>query len=199
VSRPQKKDPQIDGRARRSVRSREAMVSALFELVGEGIPRPTAQQVAERAGVGIRSVFRHFEDMDSLFAEIDNRLRQEVVPLIMVEPPAGGAETRARALVAQRAALFERVAPYKRAAMSQYSRMGFVQQAHQGLVKMLRADLHRWLPELDAVAGDLADAIELVTSFEAWDRLRNDQRLSVERARHVMERSVLALTRSPRA
>jgi AcrR family transcriptional regulator len=199
VPRPQKKDPASDGRAQRSVRSREAMVTALFELIGEGIARPTAQQVAERAGVAIRSVFRHFEDMDTLFAEIDTRLRQELAPLIVAEPPAGGTETRARALVARRAALFERVAPYKRAAMSQYSRMRFVQQAHQGLVKTLRADLHRWLPELDAAQGELADAIELVTSFEAWDRLRNDQRLSVERARATMERSVLALTRGLRA
>ena len=175
------------------------MVDALFELIGEGTARPTAQQVAERAGVGIRSVFRHFEDMDTLFSEVDNRLRQEVLPLIAMEPPAGGTETRARALVTRRAALFERVAPYKRAANFQYSRSRFVQQAHQQLVQLLRADLRRWLPELDAVASDLADALELVTSFEAWDRLRSDQRLSMERARDAMERSVLALTRGLRA
>jgi len=68
-----------------------------------------------------------------------------------------------------------------------------VQQAHQGLVKTLRADLHRWLPELDAAQGELADAIELVTSFEAWDRLRNDQRRAaaeVHDAEHGTDRLV---------
>ena len=49
--------PSSDGRLRRGERSREAIVAALFELVGEGVLQPTAQQVAERAGVGIRSVF----------------------------------------------------------------------------------------------------------------------------------------------
>jgi AcrR family transcriptional regulator len=57
------------------------MVQALIDLVGEGVLQPTAQQVAARAKVGIRTVFRHFSDMDSLFAEIDERVRAQALPL----------------------------------------------------------------------------------------------------------------------
>lgn len=188
----------MDGRALRSERSREAIVGGLFELIGEGVLKPTAQEIAARAGVGIRSVFRHFEDMDTLFAQVDARLRTELIPLLVVSPPSGGIETRARALVIQRAAVFERVGPYRRSANVNRHRARFVQMAHQGMVRELRADLRRWLPELDDAPSDVADAVELATSFEAWDRLRSDQRLGVERARAAVERTVLALVRGLR-
>jgi len=38
---------------------------------------PTAQEIAQRAEVGIRSFFRHFVDMDSLFDTVDQQMRQE--------------------------------------------------------------------------------------------------------------------------
>ena len=44
-----------------------------------------------------------------------------------------------------------------------------------------------------AEAEDLVEALDQATSFEAWDRLRNDQRLGRPRARAVMERTVRAL------
>ena len=63
-----------DGRVRRGERSRDQIVGALLELVQEGFLRPAAEQVARRARVGTRTVFRHFEDMDSLNPEINQRL-----------------------------------------------------------------------------------------------------------------------------
>jgi AcrR family transcriptional regulator len=181
-----------DGRLRRGERSREAIVAALFELVGEGVLQPTAQQVAERAGVGIRSVFRHFDDMDSLFATMDARLRDDAWPILR-EAPEGSLRERARALVQRRARLFERVAPYKRSANVQRWRSDFLRSRHAHLVRELRADLLRSLPELSEAPAETIDAIDLITSFEAWDRLRADQRLSRERAEATLERAVLAL------
>ncbi|PNB35794.1 TetR family transcriptional regulator, partial [Pseudomonas sp. FW305-130] len=36
----------------------------MLDLVGKGDIAPSAARVAETAGVGLRSVFRHFADMD---------------------------------------------------------------------------------------------------------------------------------------
>ena len=182
-----------DGRQRRSERSREAIVQALFELVGEGILQPTAQQVAETAGVGIRSVFRHFAHMDSLFAEMDARLQAEALPLLRGDPPAAGVEKRARALALRRIAFFEKIAPFKRAGTIQRWRSEFLRGQHGVLVRALRADLLRWLPELRRAPADLVEAFDLALSFEAWDRLRTDQRLGRDRARDALLRTVLAL------
>jgi hypothetical protein len=60
-------------------------------------------------------------------------------------------------------------------------------------VRELRSDLRRWLPELEQAQGAVADALELLTSFEARDRLRGEQRLTAPRAHEALERSVLAL------
>lgn len=183
----------MDGRLRRGERSRGAIVSALFELVGEGVLQPTAQQVAERAGVGIRSVFRHFDDMDGLFATMDARLREDALPILREDASKGALRERAKALVDRRVRLFERIAPYKRSANVQRWRSKFLSGRHALLVRELRAALLRALPELSGAPREWVEALDVLLSFEAWDRLRTDQRLSRERAQAALERTVLAL------
>ena len=182
-----------DGRARRSQRSRSAIVDAVYALVGEGIVQPTAQQVAERAGVGLRSVFRHFSDMESLLAEVDQRVRAQALPLLETEPPRGSRTERARALMERRVRLFEQIAPYKRSGSVHRWRSEFVARNHAQLARTLRSDLLRALPELrDAPAG-VVEALDVTLSFESWDRMRTDQRLGRERASAALERTVFAL------
>ena len=138
--------PQTDGRLRRSERSREVIVEAMVELVGEGVLEPTAEQVAERAEVGLRSVFRHFSDMEGLYAAMDTRLEARVIPLLDAEPRTGPLAERVGRLVAQRAEVFEAIAPYKRAEILKRWRSEFLRSRHAGMVRRLRADLRRWLP-----------------------------------------------------
>jgi len=182
-----------DGRIRRSQRSGQAIVEALYDLIGEGILEPTAQQVAERARVGMRTVFRRFSDMESLFAEMDARLQAEALPLLMGGRPDGGLRARALALVRQRVVFFERIGPYKRAGNVKRWRSPFLRDRHARLVRILRAELERWLPELRGGPAAVADALELATSFEAWDRLRSEQGLSRGRAQAAVEQAMLAL------
>lgn len=182
-----------DGRLRRSQRSGQAIVDALLELVGDGVLEPTAQQVAERAKVGIRTVFRRFSDMESLFAEMDARLQAEALPLLLDGRPQGTLRERARALVRQRVVFFERIAPYKRSGNVKRWRSSFLRDRHALLVRTLRGELLRWLPELRRAPVAAVDALDLATSFEAWDRLRSEQSLARARAQAAVERTVLAL------
>jgi AcrR family transcriptional regulator len=187
--------PGADGRVQRGERNRGAIVEAMFELVGEGALQPTAEQVATRAGVGLRSVFRHFRDMESLYAALDGKLRREAEPIVGQGAARGGRAARAHALVQGRVRLFERIAPYKRSANLSRQRSPFLDAQHRSLVLALRDHLMRWLPELGKAPREVVDAIELATSFEAWDRLRGDQRLSAARSQAAVEASVTALLR----
>jgi hypothetical protein len=108
-------------------------------------------------------------------------------------PPRGPLADRARALVGRRARLLEEIAPYKRAGLLQRWRSRFVAEHHAELVRRLRADLLRALPELREAPDELVDALDVALSFETWDRLRVDQRLGRERAAAALERTVLAL------
>ena len=188
-----------DGRARRGERSRHRIVSALFDLIGGGALQPTAQQVADRAGVGIRSVFRHFSEMESLYAEMDARLEAEAVVLLQRDDRAGSLDDRVRALVRQRARLFERIAPYKRAGNLQRWRSPFLQGRHLHMQRRLRANLQEWLPELKGAPPGLVEALELAASFESWDRLRGDRQLNQKLVAAVIARTVGALLRDHRA
>lgn len=185
-----------DGRVRRGARNRQRIVQALYQLIGEGEIQPTAEQVAERAGVRVRTVFRHFDDMAGLIGELRNRLRAEVMPLIEAPVDEGDVATRARALVRARAAAFERMAPYRRSADVQRWRRPFLQAEHEETTRELRKQMLDVLPELRDAPAETQAAFELLVSFEAWDRLRVEQRLGVERARAAMECAALAVLAS---
>jgi AcrR family transcriptional regulator len=190
---PGASDPTADGRVRRAQRSGQAILEALLALVGEGTLEPTARQIAGRAGVGVRTVFRRMSDMESLFAEMDARLQAEAIPLLVGGRPTGSPGQRGHALVRQRVAFFERIAPYKRSGNLKRWRSPFLRARHAELVRALRADLLRWLPELRQAPAAVVDALDLATSFEAWDRLRTDQGLGCLRAHAAMEQVVSAL------
>jgi AcrR family transcriptional regulator len=188
-----------DGRTRRAARSRAAIEDALFALVGEGNAQPTMQEVATRAGVAMRSVFRHYSDSESLFAAIDTRVRMEALALLREPDLSARLPDRIAALARQRARIFEHIGPYKRAGDLQRGRSPYVRSQQAHLVDELRARLALWLPELAAAPAEVREAVELVLSFEAWDRLRRGQRLGVARATAVLEHTVATLLPSRRA
>ena len=182
-----------DGRVQRGERSRDAIVQALFELIAEGSLSPTAEAVAERASVGIRTVFRHFSDMESLFAALDERVTASARSITANGTPTGDVDQRAIELVERRASLYEMLAPFERSANLKRYRSPFLQDRHRRFIRELRKDLERWIPELSAAPDDVQQGLDCATSIEVWDRLRIEQRLSRKRAQEAMECTVLSL------
>ena len=72
-----------DGRALRTKKSRRAIIEATLGLYADGILVPTAQLVADRSGLGMRTVFRHFSEMEKLFVEGDKLLYERFSALNM--------------------------------------------------------------------------------------------------------------------
>lgn len=165
----------------------------MLELIGEGSLSPTAQQVAERADVGVRTVFRHFSDMEALFAAMNEKLTAEFSPLIVEKIQTGSFLERVDGLIDRRVAIFGKLAPYVRSSTLQRWRSAFLQEEHERTTRVLRRDLRRWLPELETIPSDVADALEMILSFEAWNRLRIEQRLGLRRTTGVIRLAVLAL------
>ncbi|MGQ0805351.1 MAG: TetR/AcrR family transcriptional regulator [Actinomycetota bacterium] len=184
-----------DGRVLRGARNREAIVDALLALYRAGVLRPTAQQVAERAGVAPRSVYHHFADMEGLVAEVSARQGREFGHLMEAPDVDGPLERRVDALVARRAELFEAVAPVRRAALLEAHRSPTVRRNLGALSRRLRAQLETlFAPELRGrTRAQMLDALDLLTSWEAWDRLRTQQGLDVTGARRVLATTVTTL------
>ena len=184
-------EPVTDGRRLRSADSRRRIVEAMMRLVEEGDLEPGAESVAERAGVGLRSVFRHFKDMESLRREMNAVVEARLWS--MVEKPLPGTTWRERleALMVRRSEVFETVMPYRRAANAQRHRSELIQAKSVELNRILRATLTGVLPA--GVDGDTFDALDLVMCAESWIRMRTDQGLDPDRARRVMAHAVRAL------
>jgi AcrR family transcriptional regulator len=183
-----------DGRMQRSERSREAIVQALIDLVGEGVLEPTAQQVAERAAVGVRTVFRHFSDMETLFAAMNDRLSERIRGFLVESDQGGPFETRLEGVIERRAKIFGIIEPYRRARDVHRWRSPFLQEQNDVMIKIFRRDLGLWLPEISTLDHDTAEALEVILSFETWDRLRSAQRLGTKRTQSVIRRMALAVT-----
>lgn len=188
---------QTDGRRRRSQQSRDRIVAAMMALVEEGQISPIAEQVAERAQVGLRSVFRHFNDMDSLFAEMAMRLARNyqsaLAPFVSTDWHGQLFEA-----VDRRIAIFETMLPFKRAADAHRHSSAAIQANHGEITQLLRARLRGMLPpelQNDAVAFE---ALDFLLSIDSWQRLRLEQKLSPEIARAVIERQIGSLVGAAR-
>lgn len=179
-----------DGRRERSVVSRGKIVAAMLDLCREGHIEPSADAVAARAGVARRTVFRHFDDMETLYAEMHKAMLARIE--VIFRKPVDGAtwQERLAALIARRIEFFEEIMPVKTAADTQRARSPFLQSEHARTTRLLR-DMLRFVVPAD-IAGDTPafEALDLALSFEAWRRLRHEQALSVEAATGVVKRIV---------
>lgn len=187
--------PAIDGRHRRSEESRRRIVAAGMELVLSGEYEPSAEAVAGRAGVGLRSVFRHFTDMESLLLEITSMVGGHLRALADRPIPGDDVRQRLDNLIDRRANVFEIIMPYRRASLVHRHRSAVLLNNTSELNCILRTNLMKILPQEIALNATLVDALDLALCCETWIRLRIDQGLSPVEARKVI--TLLAHTLLP--
>lgn len=182
--------PVADGRRQRSERSRKDIVAAMFKLVRAGEMNPSAAQVAAAAGVGLRTVFRHFDEMDSLYRELASLMETEVLPIVVSPFEASDWRGRLSELVARRAGIYERVMPLKVAAGVRRFQSPFLMDDHHRFLALEREGLTAVLPTSILAMPLLFAALETALGFEAWRRMRQDQGLSPDDAEQVMRFTV---------
>ena len=187
-----------DGRVARGQRTRRNVAEALIELLREGDPEPTARAVAGRAGVSLRLVFHHFAEMDDLYHYVAALvLRRQWAGMPRISGKVALA-TRLDRTVAHRAALYEDIAPVRRALMRRVATAPGVSDAIAASDGLLLEGLKgTFAPELAALPEGLRamylDALDTASSWESWDRLRTVSRQSVRGAKRVVIRTLQAL------
>jgi len=187
---PEPEQTSPDGRRRRAEASRERIVAAMIELVKEGQISPPAEAVAERAGVGLRTVFRLFNDMDGLYRVMQEIMLKRLAPLASVPVTGDTWRIQLRALIQRRARLFEEIMPIKVAGDAHRARSSFLQKEHVQFVRLQRDIAIALLPPEQLADPGLVEMIDLAMSFDSWRRLRLDQRLSADVAEDTMARLV---------
>ena len=172
-----------DGRRLRSERSRQAMINAALILIEEGNFTPTAKQISARAGVGIRSFFRQFEDMDQFFAAVDEHTVGSFWESFLHEGDREGALTeRLDSIVATYAKAFEEHRSLLLATKSLRWSSSVLKANYQRYQKISRSNKESWIPEITELGSDERELVDAYLSFEMWHRLRDIQGLSCETA-----------------
>jgi TetR/AcrR family transcriptional regulator, regulator of autoinduction and epiphytic fitness len=186
-----------DGRAARSYRARLALADALLDLLNQGVERPTAAQIAERAGVSLRLVFHHFDDLEAIYASAGDLQIERVRTLSKPVDSALPFEERVATFLKTRARVFEYVSPVRRASLRREASSPEISRRMRVAHQLARDQtLHAFASEIaGAPAGqraEVAAALDGVTSWEMWEFLRTRSELSVRQASRIVARMVRA-------
>ncbi len=179
-------DIEADGRRRRGQDNRARIVKAMLDLTREGEITPVAERVAARADVGLRTVFRHFKDMDSLYSEMSEVIEVELAGVIYEPLKATFTKDRLIELIQRRALVFERISPFKYASEIHRHRSPFLEKGHARMVTGMRAALKSAFGVRLSENPVRFEAMDLILSYESWSRLRRDQGLTPEQACEVL-------------
>ncbi len=190
-------DPDYDGRLLRGERTRRHIALAMIDLIEEGNSRPTARLIAERAGVSLRLVFHHFDDVEEIFQEGAVVQAQRYWRRVVSIPPTGPLAQRIDAVCRQRRQLYVSISPVRRAAESRAAESQSIQRILAIARRRLREELATTFgPELTAAGAEapmLLDALDLTTSWEAWDGQQSGGHRSAAAAQRVVNYTLTAL------
>ena len=185
----------IDGRTARGARTREAIIDALYDLMREGHGDTGARAIAERAGVSTRSVFQHFEDLETVYAEVAARQEDAINPYLAPIDPLIPIAERVDRLVAARDEMYSIIAPVRRAVnVHRTARTSpLVRNNLNRLHRAMREQVAATFPR--EVSGDerLLAQIDVCLSFESWDQFTSQHGLTRAAARGHLAGLVISL------
>ena len=171
-----------DGRRLRSITSQNIIVDALLVLLKKGILEPTAQQIADEAGISIRTVFRQIEDMETLLSKMNEKIKYSYKEMIDNTEPKGDLSERIKDLIILEARVFENNLQYIKSTLSLKFKYKVLQNNYQKVQKDLKIILYKWLPEVNNLDNSYQTLLNSINSTGYWVELRETQMLSLDEA-----------------
>ncbi len=175
-----------DGRFKRSERSRQAIINAMMALIEQGQYIPTAQQVADQAEISIRTVFRHFTEMEHLYKELNEALRPSYEKYFVNHDLTGSVEQRVERLIQTRIIGYKEAYHIIRSSQTLFWRSKVLTETYLKNQKLLRTLLLEMLPELNDKGESVIQMADALTSFEVFDRYFWYQELTIEECSQLL-------------
>lgn len=165
----------VDGRSAIRDRNRDAVLDAVLDLFSEDNLSPGPEEVAERAGLSVRSVYRYFDDHDALSRAAIERQLERLGPLLLL--PAigeGDLDHRIARFLEVRLRLQVAAGPALRATRMRATFDPVVREQFEVDRTRLRDQIERqFAPELTTMAPDRARArlaaADALCAFESLD------------------------------
>lgn len=191
-------DSRVDGRNLRAEQTRRKIVAATRALIEEMHVLPKVAEVALRAGVSVRSVFQHFQEVEALFLAAFDEILADVQREWTAVEPVGPLEQRVEAMIDRRAVLCERVLPVRVAAIPIEGASAVIAERAKVARSMVRQHIEQaFRPELDRLPSaerrPMVDALRATLDWDMWMNMRRFHSLSVDDAKDVWHRIVTGL------
>ena len=186
----------VDGRSLRRERNRQDIVDALLGLIENGETEISAALIASKAGLSERSIFRYFDDVNDLYRSVcDLAFSKEIEYALIDDAGVGSLDTKIENFVNQRVRIYtmnEKIAP---AARSFAFKNPIIKNQLVVGRKLLRTQIMKHFAEelsvFDKQQQQVAVAIiDSLTTFESYDMMRSDQKMSVQTIKSILTESI---------
>ena len=164
--------PQVDGRILRSQKSQNVILNALIKLINTGNYYPTAEEVAKESGIAIRTVFRQFDDMESLLMKVDELINHKLIndeKEIKLNSPL---IARLELIIEERLHYYNKYENIMIATITQLPKYKILQKRYPEYQRLLRKRTEDIIPEILTLKSNNQELLDATLSFGFYQRLK---------------------------
>ena len=186
--------PSADGRHLRLVRGKEAALDALLALYTEGRPYPTFADIAERAGISERTLFRYFGSYDDFIAEAARTMFPKISKFFSATPIEGDLRTRLVALADLRCKFVKQFGAMVRSVDVLAAEWQAAKTLTEQREKLLATQLSSWLGSERPLISD--DTFALLQNLYGWRSMDRMTGAVGKRAPELLADAALAIIKA---
>ena len=163
---------QVDGRILRSQKSQSVILNALIKLINTGNYYPTAEEVAKESGIAIRTVFRQFDDMESLLMKVDELINHKLIndeKEIKLNSPL---IARIELIIKERLHYYNKYENIMIATITQLPKYKILQKKYPEYQRLLRKRTENIIPEILTLKSNNQELLDATLSFGFYQRLK---------------------------
>ena len=164
--------PKVDGRILRSQKSQSVILNALIKLINTGNYYPTAEEVAKESGIAIRTVFRQFDDMESLLMKVDELINHKLIndeKEIKLNSPL---IARLELIIEERLHYYNKYENIMIATITQLPKYKILQKRYPEYQRLLRKRTEDIIPEILTLKSNNQELLDATLSFGFYQRLK---------------------------
>ena len=173
-----------DGRFARSKKTKDAIVRALLKLL-RNTPFPTAEQVAKESKIGLRTVYRQFKDMESIYLSLHEECMHSLGQIFNSEVDLDRPfNERVSFAIRERFTIYEKYETLFIATISNSARLPTLVNQVAESYQVMRERFIKIVPEIENLSTIKSDLLFTRILFPSWFSLRkvlkHDQKIIID-------------------
>ena len=173
-----------DGRFARSKKTKDAIVKALLKLLRD-TPFPTAEQVAKESKIGLRTVYRQFKDMESIYLSLHEECMHSLSQMFNSDVDLDRSfEERVSFAISERFAIYDEYETLFIATISNSARLPILVNQVGESYQIMRERFIKIVPEIKKLSALKSDLLFTRITFPSWFSLRKllkyDQKIIID-------------------